>query len=110
MSQSPAGDADRLLRAYFRGRRLTVMPRRGRRRQVVLEHVVQRFEPGRRYPEPEVNAMLREVWDDVAALRRYLVDAELLDRAEGVYWRIGGQVDVSVDASVDVSGDMSADG
>jgi hypothetical protein len=41
-----------------------------------------------------VNAILRAFWPDVAALRRYLVDATLLDRAEGIYWRIGGPVDV----------------
>jgi hypothetical protein len=41
-----------------------------------------------------VNAALREAWDDVAALRRYLVDAGLLDRADAVYWRIGGPVEV----------------
>jgi hypothetical protein len=71
------------------------MPRAGRRRRIVLEHIVQRFEPGRRYSEVEVNLELRQVWPrDVAALRRYLVDAQLLERAGGEYWRIGGQVDV----------------
>ena len=29
----------------------------GRKRQIVLEHIVQRFEPGRRYAEDEVNAV-----------------------------------------------------
>jgi hypothetical protein len=70
------------------------MPRAGRKRQIVLDHLVQRFEPGRRYSEEQVNAALREAWDDVAALRRYLVDAGLLDRADAVYWRIGGPVEV----------------
>jgi hypothetical protein len=87
----------RLLDTYFEDGRLTVMPRAGRRRLIVLEHIVQLFEPGRRYAEVEVNLLLRPVWADVAALRRYLVDAGLLDRAEGEYWRIGGQVDVSGD-------------
>lgn len=94
MTQPSAKDVDRMLRAYFRDGRLTVMPRSGSRRLFVLEHIVQLFEPGRRYTEAEVNLMLRQVWDDVAALRRYLVDAALLDRAEGSYWRIGGPVDV----------------
>jgi hypothetical protein len=70
------------------------MPRSGARRRIVLEHIVQRFEPGLRYSEIEVNRMLRPVWSDVAALRRYLVDAGLLDRAQGEYWRSGGPVDV----------------
>ena len=73
-----------MLRSFFAGDRLTSMPRRGRKRQIVLEQIVQRFEPGRRYDEAEVNLVLRQVWPhDVAALRRYLVDAQLLDRADG---------------------------
>jgi hypothetical protein len=87
-------EIERTLRKYFRGDRLAVMPRSGDRRFVVLEHIVQLFEPGHRYSEIEVNRILRPVWDDVAALRRYLVDAALLDRKDNEYWRIGGPVDV----------------
>ena len=87
-------DIDRTLHKYFRDGRLAVMPRSGLRRQIVLEHIVQQFEPGQRYSEVEVNRLLRPIWDDVAALRRYLVDAALLDRKDGEYWRIGGPVDV----------------
>jgi hypothetical protein len=87
-------EIERTLRKYFRDGRLTVMPRSGARRRVVLEHIVQLFEPGERYSETEVNRRLRPVWDDVAALRRYLVDAALLDRKHGEYWRIGGPVDI----------------
>jgi hypothetical protein len=87
-------DIDRTLKKYFRDGRLTVMPRSGLRRQIVLDHIVQVFEPGQRYSEVEVNRLLRPIWDDVAALRRYLVDAALLDREHGEYWRIGGPVEV----------------
>ena len=83
-----------VLRTYLRDGRLVSMPRGGRKRQIVLDHIVQRFEPGQRYSEAEVNAALRVTWPDVAALRRYLVDAALLDRAAGMYWRIGGPVEV----------------
>jgi hypothetical protein len=95
VSESPtAAEVDRVLRTYLRDGRLGAMPKGGRKRQILLEHLVQRFEPGRRYPEVEVNSVLREVWDDVAALRRYLVDAALLDRSAGEYWRIGGPVEI----------------
>ncbi len=93
MTSSPE-QVDRVLRTFFAGDRMTAMPRAGAKRRIALEHIVQRFEPGRRYTEPEVNAELRPVWpDDVAALRRYLIDAQLLERAAGEYWRIGGQFD-----------------
>jgi hypothetical protein len=36
--------------------------------------------------------LLRSFHDDVAALRRYLVDSGFLSREDGVYWRSGGTV------------------
>lgn len=92
------GTADReaaaVLRAFVREGRLTSIPAHRGKRLVVLEHVVRVFEPGVRYPEREVNTILRAFHDDVAALRRYLVDEGLLSREAGEYWRTGGRVDV----------------
>ncbi len=39
-----------------------------------------------------MNAILRSFDDDVATLRRYLVDEGFLDRSDGFYWRSGGTV------------------
>jgi hypothetical protein len=64
----------------------TIPSKRGKRR-VFLESLVQLFEPERRYPETSVNELLREVHPDVAALRRYLVEEQLLTPADGQYWR-----------------------
>ena len=69
------------------------IPTKLRKRIVVLNHVAQRFEVGRTWSETEVNAVLRPLHPDVAALRRYLVDEGFLDRKDGVYWRSGGTVD-----------------
>lgn len=89
-----AQETAKVLRSYLSDGRMTSMPRPGRKRQILLEHIVQTFEPGRRYAEVDVNLALRQFWPDVAALRRYLVEADLLDRAGGEYWRIGGQVEL----------------
>ena len=68
------------------------MPARHAKRRILLGEVSQLFEPGIRYPEREVNDLLGALFGDYAALRRYLVDEGFLDRAGGVYWRIGGPV------------------
>jgi hypothetical protein len=73
--------------------RLIQMPAKRSRRLVVLDQVSRVFEPGHRYPEREVNVMLRAFWPDHAALRRYLVDEGFLARQDGVYWRAGGTVE-----------------
>lgn len=89
-------DADASTRALFRAfverGRLSTLPAKRRKRLVTLDLVAQRFEPGVRYPELEVNAMLREVYDDYVTLRRLLVDEGFLTRESAVYWRSGGTV------------------
>ena len=92
LSSDPAEDA--VLSAFVRDGRLVSIPAQHGKRRVVLEHLARVFEPGVRYPEREVNALLTVWHPDVAALRRYLVDEGLLTREAGVYWRSGGRVDV----------------
>ena len=83
-----------VLASFVRDGRLVSIPAQRSKRIVVLQHLVRVFEPGVRYPEREVNALLAVWHPDVAALRRYLVDEGLLTREAGVYWRSGGYVDV----------------
>jgi hypothetical protein len=81
-----------VLRAFIRDGRLVQLPAVRGKRRVVLEHIAAAFEPGRKYPERVVNAILRAWYPDHATLRRYLVDEELMAREAGLYWRIGGPV------------------
>jgi hypothetical protein len=67
--------------------RIRELPARAAKREVVLEYVAERFEPGREYSEREVNDLLAALYDDYVTLRRYLVDAGLLERKAGVYRR-----------------------
>jgi hypothetical protein len=73
---------------------LTRMPAAAGKRRLVLDFVAQRFEPGRVYPERDVNFMLGQFYRDYAALRRYLVDEGLLERRDNFYWRAGGTFEV----------------
>ena len=84
----------RILQRFVVDGRIVSMPAKESKRLVVLDHCAQLFEPGVRYPEHEVNAVLGALHDDVAMLRRYLVDYGLLAREDGVYWRAGGTVEV----------------
>lgn len=83
-----------VLRVFVRDGRLTQIPAARGKRRIVLEHIVAGFEPGVRYPEREVDAVLRAWHPDHASLRRYLVDEGLMSREKGVYWRSGGPVQV----------------
>jgi hypothetical protein len=82
----------KVLRAFVRDGRLTALPTAESKKRVLLDVICQDVEPGRRYSEPEVNLVLRRWHDDVASLRRWLVDLGYLDRDAGEYWRSGGPV------------------
>lgn len=94
--EPPTGDpdTDAVLRAFLVDGALVRVPASRSKRLKVLEHIATAFEPGVRYPEREVNAILRAWHADYAALRRYLVDEQLLTRESGEYWRVGGPVDL----------------
>jgi hypothetical protein len=92
----PEAPADPL-HPFVRGTRLVTVPASAARRRTVLLHVVtQAFEADKPYTEIEVNEALR-VWCDGGELdhvtiRRYLIDMDLLTRADGVY-RLGRTTD-----------------
>jgi hypothetical protein len=85
-------DQARVLRTFLRAGRLTGIPVQRTKRLVILDRLAQEFDVGTRYPERRVNAILRRFHEDVASLRRYLVDEGFLDRDRGEYWRTGGSV------------------
>ena len=85
----PERDADTHLRhAFVRDGHLTSLPRRARLLDAACAFLADRFVPGRRYPEREVNMILADDAPDPATLRRLLVDSGHLRRDGGVYWRI----------------------
>lgn len=83
-----------VFRAFFARGRLQAVPVKRSKRLVVLDHLARAFEPGVQYPESEVNARLQAFHPDYAMLRRYLVDEGFMTRADGIYWRTGGSVDL----------------
>ena len=79
----------KILRDYLQSDgRLKQIPSQHKKLLVILRYLAPRFEPGIRYSEKEVNAMLKPVYADTAALRRYLVDEGFLAREAGIYWRV----------------------
>lgn len=83
-----AEDDRRILRSCFDGDTLKEIPSSQRRLQVVLRWLAEQFEPGRRYPEREVNALIKRYHPDCAALRRSLIDFGYMTRDHDVYWRV----------------------
>jgi hypothetical protein len=74
-----------VLANFFEGPRLKSIPARRKQRVIVLQHLLERFDPARTYSEPQVNDLLRAAHDDVATLRRELVDYGYMERERGIY-------------------------
>ena len=95
LQRAAAANADAVLRRFFDpDGRLKTLPAKQSRQLAVYDLIAQRFIPGVRYTELEVNRELMGVYDDYVTLRRGLIDFGLMDRADGEYWRSGGTVPV----------------
>ena len=75
----------KVLHTFFKHGRLVQIPAQLKKRMVVLEKIVEAFEPNRSYTELEVNHILLEFNEDVALLRRSLIESKLMTREKGIY-------------------------
>jgi predicted transcriptional regulator len=68
--------------------RLKEIPASRKKRLVILKWLANKFELGVHYSEREVNDILKTYHPDYATLRRELMGYQLMQRENGVYWRL----------------------
>jgi len=79
---------EKVVRSFFRDGRLVSIPAKPSKRDLLLPVILDRcFPEDRPYEEKEVNMRLALLHQDVAALRRYLVDGGWMTREAGIYRR-----------------------
>ena len=66
---------------------IVALPSQLKKRKVLLDLLIEDFEPGRSYTEQEVNFKILDHYDDYCTVRRELVDFGLLIREKGRYVR-----------------------
>jgi len=93
-SYAPVPDLDaekrKVLVAYLKpDGSIRQLPLQPAKRKIILDYVIASFTPGETYTEKQVNLILARFHPDAAELRRYLVDAGLLNRERdgSKYWR-----------------------
>lgn len=90
---------EKVLQNFVADGKLIAIPVQRKKRLAVLRWLVEDFQPGRRYPEPEVNRIIARRHGDFESIRRYLIDEELMQRKRSVYWRTGSLPNVGFDPS-----------
>lgn len=84
----PDEDDLSVLNNYVKDGRLVIIPASRKKLLVVLRWLARHFEPGQRYAEKEVNAVILQYHEDYATLRRELIGHQFMQRDRGIYWRI----------------------
>ncbi len=97
MSRVPSDDSRVLENFVDEAGRLSSIPVQRKKRLAVLRWLVEDFQPARLYSEAEVNRIISRRHPDFAALRRFLVDEEIMQRRRSVYWRTGSVPNVGWD-------------
>lgn len=60
--------------------KLKNMPRKEKRKIMILQHLIGFFDPELSYSEKEVNERLSHIFDDHVTLRRYLIQYGFMER------------------------------
>ena len=81
--------AEKVKKVFWRDGLIVMMPSQLKKRKVLLDLLLEDFEPGRSYTEQEVNFKLLDHYDDYCTVRREMVDFGLLIREKGRYVRPG---------------------
>lgn len=67
---------------------LKEIPASRKKRWIVLRFLTLKFEVDRRYPEAELNDILKRHHWDCATLRREMIGYRMMARDHGIYWRL----------------------
>ncbi|MEX3747073.1 DUF2087 domain-containing protein [Lysinibacillus xylanilyticus] len=84
-------EKEKVLATYFKNGldgSIESFPRKEKRKIILLQHIVTKFEVGNKYCEKEVNEILKPIYSDYVSIRRYLIEYGFLDRSDDctTYW------------------------
>lgn len=84
-------EKQKILSTYFKqglDGSLDSFPSKEKRKLIVLQNIMKRFEPNRKYTEKEINSILKMIYADYVTIRRYLIEYGFMDRSKDCteYW------------------------
>ncbi|NMA84316.1 MAG: DUF2087 domain-containing protein [Epulopiscium sp.] len=79
---------ERVIESFFKYNKLMNLSVQKKKKQIVLEKIIESFEWDRIYTEKEVNLRIADIHDDFCTIRRDLIGFNLMTRKGGEYKRI----------------------
>ena len=84
-------EREKVLKTYFKkglDAGIETIPSKEKKKLIILQHILTRFEKERRYSEKEVNEVLKGVHVDFVSLRRHLIEYGFMERSDdgASYW------------------------
>ncbi len=73
---------------FIKEGKMSVFPSKERKKYIILSYFIKLFESDVVYTEKQVNEIIKNVYEDYATIRRYLVDYKILSRTTDCkqYW------------------------
>lgn len=84
-------EREKILQTYFKDGldgAVEIFPSKEKRKIIVLQHILKRFDKDQKYTEKEVNEIIKTAHDDYVTVRRYLIEYGFIDRNNdgSQYW------------------------
>ena len=81
-------EKENVLKNYIINDKIINLPRSEKKKIILLQYLLQRFQKNKRYTEKEVNEIIKPIHEDFAALRRYLIQYGFMSREDNCsdYW------------------------
>lgn len=76
----------KVLKTFFKNKKLIKIPVQWKKRMIVLDEFIKKFDAGKKYSEEEVNDIIMQSYDDYCTIRRLLIDLKIMTRQNQVYW------------------------
>ena len=81
-------EKENVIKNYIKNDKIVNIPRSEKKKIIILQYLLQKFQHNKKYTEAEVNEIIKQMHEDYASLRRYLIQYGFMARENNgsIYW------------------------
>ncbi|MFA7418130.1 MAG: metalloregulator ArsR/SmtB family transcription factor [Melioribacteraceae bacterium] len=76
----------KVLKTFMKNKRLTKLPVQRKKKLIILDEFIKKFNTNKKYTENEVDSLINETYDDHCTIRRLLIEEGMMQRENQIYW------------------------